>query len=185
MTKEKLRRRMEDLRARLNTAERRAASVRAQEALMASRQWACASSVALYMPIRGEMDTSLLLETAWKEGRKVCLPRVVDKRQRQMRFVWCDSMAQLHPGAWGILEPDGETALEADLMIAPGMAFDFQGWRLGYGGGCYDRYLSANPAFAALRAGLCFSFQIVDHVPHDSFDQRVAAICCEDGLIWT
>ena len=77
----------------------------------------------------------------------------------------------LQLGAYGLLEPTGElfTVYDTiDVAIVPGMAFDAEGYRLGRGKGYYDRFLARVPYL--YKIGLCFSWQMVDKVPHDKHD---------------
>jgi 5-formyltetrahydrofolate cyclo-ligase len=72
--------------------------------------------------------------------------------------------------------------MRLDLLITPGLAFDHGGFRLGYGGGFYDRFVHRTRA-EALRVGIAFSIQIVDEVPHGPSDQRIDRIVTEDRTV--
>lgn len=171
---------------------RRAHGQAAQRALLASDVWANARRVALYMPVRAEIDTSLLLEDAWARGIQVLLPRCVPHVPGQMDFLFCAERDCLRAGLWGILEPgpqcpalpwDGSEG-SPDVVVIPALAYDVRGYRLGYGGGYYDRALS-QPAFAASHSvGLCYAALCLPQVPTESWDQPVKALCTEEGLRW-
>lgn len=164
----------------------------AQRALLDDVQWKAAGQVALYMPIRGEMDTAVLLQDAWARKVQVLLPRCRLGEQGRMDFVICGGYEQLRPGVYGILEPAPECAalpwdvrcLCPDVAVIPGLAFDAQGFRLGYGGGYYDRALE-HACFARTRTvGLCANACYTQQLPRQSWDKSVNAICTEGGLQW-
>lgn len=170
----------------------RAQSLAAQSSLMLAPEWQQARQVALYMPIRGEMDTSLLLEEAWARKMQVLLPRCVPGAAGRMDFVPCQSRARLTQGVFGIWEPSPDCAplpwdkasLSPDLAVIPALAFDAQGFRLGYGGGYYDRALG-HVCFAQTRTvGLNYAACCVSPLPHQAWDFPVQAVCTEEGLKW-
>ena len=166
----------------------------ASEHVLASAAWREARTVALYVAVRGETDTSRLLESAWQEGKRVLLPLCDRSVRGRMRMIACSGKDSLVPGAYGIPEPvcsddDPGDALEngccPELIIVPGVAFDRKGTRLGQGGGYYDRLL-ALPGFAlTIRFGYAYAFQIVRHLPQDPWDLPMHALCTEQGLLWT
>ena len=107
---------------------------------------------------------------------------------RTLVFVRVERWQDLVRGRFDLLEPpSGGTAvsLEAeDAVVVPGVAFDARGWRLGRGGGYYDRtFPPGRPG--PLLIGAAFTRQRVEEVPHDSHDRSMDAIVTEDGLEWT
>ncbi|MDL2306900.1 5-formyltetrahydrofolate cyclo-ligase [Desulfovibrio sp. OttesenSCG-928-C06] len=159
MDKTQLRRAVLERRNALPEDEQRRLSLAAQERLLAGPLWQDAASVALYVAAKGEIQTGLLLENAWATGKFVFLPRVVRGQAGMMDFALCASPEQLQPGAFGIPEPDPQQCPACcfegmekgvcfdgahpvpDLFLIPGLAFDRNGGRLGWGGGYYDRFL--------------------------------------------
>lgn len=184
-----MRQSMRRLRAGQSAETACARSLMAQRRLMASALWKEARSVALYVGIRGELATGALLEAAWGQGYTVWLPRVRASSHGRMDFVACGSVEQLRPGPFGLREPyaalpgfgPGDAGFAPDLAVLPGMAFDRQGGRLGYGGGYYDRFLESG--MVCPRVGLCFDFQIVGALPLAPWDQRVHYLCTEERLL--
>ena len=81
----------------------------------------------------------------------------------------------------GILEPkDGEEVLDVDLTITPGLAFDKEGYRLGYGGGFYDKFFAK---VDTIRMGIGYSEQIVDEVVHEEYDKKLNYLLTDKGII--
>lgn len=135
--------------------------------------WQDAGTVLLYSALADEADTTLLLEEAEKAGKHILLPVVVEENLELREYTGPDNM---QPGAYGIMEPTGdlfphERFGEIDFVLVPGMAFDYQGNRLGRGKGYYDRLLPQIQH--AHFVGLCFPFQRVTYVPHGDYDVRI------------
>ncbi len=202
--KTELRAIMRNKRLALSPQERRALSEAAAGRLLVDAHWQRASCVALYIPVRGETDTSLLLEDAWKKRKRVLLPLCSPHVPGEMRLAPCAGPKELVPGPFQILQPlagEGYTVESGvlantestgsqsgsavpDVVILPGLAFDHKGLRLGMGGGYYDRLL-ALPAFAScLRIGLAYGFQVVEALPGQEWDILVHALCTEQGILW-
>ncbi|MDR0466730.1 MAG: 5-formyltetrahydrofolate cyclo-ligase [Deltaproteobacteria bacterium] len=164
----------------------------AQGHVLACSPWARARTVVLYMPIRKEMDTGLLRSRAKAEGKRVLLPRCVAGRRGELELVACDDETELAPGSYGILEPlPSLPAIDLDdpaqapqLLLAPCLAADRQGRRLGYGGGYYDRLLSRPALQTALCIALIYAVQFVDLLPAESWDARLHGVCTEGGILW-
>jgi 5-formyltetrahydrofolate cyclo-ligase len=188
-TKRALRLKMTEARLRLAPEEAERRGRDAQAALLASSAWAGARTVALYMPIRGETPTDMLFRQALAEGKNVVLPRCLPGGRGLMEFAPCPDPAELVPGVFGILEPPPARAPAdfsgggPELLVAPALACDFQGYRLGYGGGFYDRLLAGLGRQSAPRIGLIYAFQLVPRLPADVWDMRLHGVCTEDGLL--
>ena len=179
-------------RAMLAPEEAAGRSKDAQGCLLASSHWTSARIVMLYMPIRREVDTGLLCARAWAEGKRVLLPRCVAGRPGELDLVACRSAAELAPGAYGILEPlsslsaidPADPQQAPQLLIAPCLAVDRRGYRLGYGGGYYDRLLRLPALSMTLCLGLMYGMQLVDSLPVEHWDARLHGVCTEQGFIW-
>ena len=145
--------------------------------------WRSSSVIVLFATLPGEVDTRPLIERAWREGKQLLLPRMLEGRT--LEFAAVDDIGSLQPGRFGVLEPDlGCPVLQirADAIVfVPGCAFDREGGRLGRGSGYYDRALAAcgdasgRPRFV----GLGFERQIVPSVPMDSLDIRLDGVATE------
>lgn len=137
-----LRKQLLDTRERL--AENRAPTL--QDALLA-RLWSCVGPVqgqvlALYWPIRGEVPLGSLPQRWVEAGARLALP-VVDGPARPLRFVAWRPGDPMTPGAHGIPRPLADESLRPTVVLVPCLGFDARGYRLGYGGGYYDRTLAA------------------------------------------
>ena len=133
-----------------------------------------------YMPIRNEVDTLPILEEAFRLHKKIALPKVLSKTE--MQFFEVESLQELIPGAYGILEPQTEypAMAEEGLMLIPGACFDRELHRIGYGGGYYDRFLEAHPHFTTV--ALAFTLQCLEQIPWDSHDIRPEYLFTEQEI---
>ncbi len=152
------------------------ASTRLIHHLQASEVWQNASTVAGFLPMRGEPDLTALWQAAGASGKRVALPRVTETG---LQFHAAD-FDRLIPGAFGILEPHPDAPVIAaaaiDLFLVPGVAFDRQGGRLGMGKGHYDRSLSGS---SAPLVGIAWDWQIVAAVPREPHDVAMTMLCTE------
>ena len=127
-----------------------------------------AGSLYAYLSFNQEVRTNPIIERAWAGGKRVAVPKVIGK---EMVFIWLTNFDQLGPGYYGITEPieDGPVADDTHaLVLMPGLAFDPEGHRVGYGGGFYDRFLEKEPEHPLV--ALCFDFQMFDHLEVESHD---------------
>lgn len=184
-----LRDRMRKLRRELACEERERLSRLACQRLMSSRLWRESDIVCLFVSLAEEISTWPLLTEAWSESKELYLPKISPYEKGSMDFYKCSSRHELVEGKFGLLEPqEGQPVALASgpaLLIAPGLAFDRTGRRLGYGGGYYDRYLNNFPQRIKVRMGLAFSFQLLETAPGDEHDQKMDCLCTEEGLIWS
>lgn len=128
-----------------------------------------------YVNFRSEVSTQEILRAALAEGKIAAVPKV---EHGQMQFYKIRENSSWYFGAYGILEPESEeTIAEPGFMLLPGLSFDLQGRRLGYGGGYYDRYLAAHPM--NYKMAICYSSQLTNNVPVDACDQKVDGIITE------
>lgn len=126
-----------------------------------------AKQILVYADYNHEVMTGFLIEEAWKAGKEVAVPKVDGK---DMIFYKLTDFSQLEPGYFGIPEPARGEIVEWEdaLMIMPGVAFDKNNHRVGYGGGFYDRYLEKHPDLKRIAAA--FEFQILSEVPTEPTD---------------
>lgn len=139
--------------------------------------WKLASTIAITISKRPEVDTWQMIRKAWGQGKRVVVPKCVPK-SRTMDFHVLTQFSQLESVYYGLLEPIvSETTKvkpdEIDLVIVPGLAFSKTGYRLGFGGGYYDRFL-AN--YQGNTVSLAFENQIVAGIPIEDHDIPVSKI---------
>jgi 5-formyltetrahydrofolate cyclo-ligase len=127
-----------------------------------------------FSPIADEFRVWPLLRRLAGEGHRLALPVMQGKAKPLLFRAWAPGDA-MDKAVWSIAEPKPDKpALDPDVLIVPVLAFDRAGWRLGYGGGFYDRSLRDLRARKAIVAvGLAFDEQQVDAVPHLDYDERL------------
>lgn len=168
---------------------RQTAEYEIQAGLLEGKALQAANTVFLYASVSGEVSTQKLIKELLDAGRQVALPKVEGEN---MNFYLIESVKELLPGYAGILEPAASAErlrypTEQDVMLLPGVAFDREGNRLGYGKGYYDRYLSyiANRGGGMpCSIGICFACQIEeDRLPIQEGDRQVNAVITEAGVL--
>ena len=170
--KQRLRREMLRLRKEMPAAQRTAADAVIAERVLSDRAFQCAETVLLYAAMPHEVGTARLIGACLSAGKTLGLP-VCDTAAHTMQFYRLSDTAELSAGAYGIpvppvsearlLEPEQNT-----LMLVPMLCFDSEGYRLGAGGGFYDRYFAAHPGLQ--RLGLCYAACRIPLLPHDRYD---------------
>ncbi|QGY39153.1 5-formyltetrahydrofolate cyclo-ligase [Pseudodesulfovibrio cashew] len=185
--KERLRRRLIDKRLLLSESDRQERSDRALEFVRALPEWLEAAEVLLYWPVRGEVNVRPLLDELWERGARVLLPRCRPERNGEMDIACAVCRDDLAPGPFAIMEPDATKCPAMseccpDLALIPGIGFDRRGFRLGFGGGYYDRLLANGAMQATLTIGMGYEFQLVDRIPTEEWDMPVKAVCTDEEL---
>ncbi|MBP3683896.1 MAG: 5-formyltetrahydrofolate cyclo-ligase [Oscillospiraceae bacterium] len=141
-----------------------------------SEAYKSARTIYGYLPYNQEVRTVPMLEQALKDGKRVAVPKCYGD---EMRFIYMDDLSKVEKGYANIPEPiaDGPIADdETALVLMPGLAFDPQGHRIGYGGGFYDKFLSAEPNHPTL--ALCYEFQMLPALETEEHDIPV------DTVLW-
>ena len=143
-----------------------------------------ARQVLLYLSKGSEVDTWKVFARALAEGKEVYAPRCLDG-EGTMGFFQVTSPQELLQGRFGLWEPDPRSCApwrrrEGALCLVPGIAFDRQGYRLGYGKGYYDRFLAS---FSGTAAGLCFRELALERLPRGPQDRRVDVLVTEAGVL--
>ena len=126
------------------------------------------NSIAIYSSMRSEVDTKELINESLSLGKKVLLPRIINKNK--MIFIEINDNTVYERNSFGVLEPIGEECNDIDLIIVPGVAFDKDNNRLGYGRGYYDKYLKDKDLY---KIGICYQEQLVDLLPVDKYDIKM------------
>lgn len=176
MDKTALRKQIREKKRAMTPEQIRQASDDLGRQFLQSPLYRAAKTVYGYLPYNQEVRTVPMLEQALRDGKRVAVPKVYGD---EMKFIYLEDLTQVEKGYSGIPEPilDGPVADdETALVLMPGLAFDPQGHRIGYGGGFYDRFLSQEPEHPTL--ALCYDFQVFDHLDTEQFDIPV------DCVLW-
>ncbi|WP_461832652.1 5-formyltetrahydrofolate cyclo-ligase [Aquifex sp.] len=178
MLKERLRRKILDKRIALSEEERGLLSRKIAENLRSIPEYKRAKTVLLYCPVKGEPDlTTLFSELINRDA--LILPKVKGKT---LELYKVNTLSCLKKGSFGIPEPEeGEKVSpdEVELFVVPGVVFDKEGYRLGFGKGYYDRLLRG---VKSPKVGVAYSFQVIDKLPRDPWDIPVDIIITEKNI---
>ncbi len=181
-TKQDIRKQMLCARDRLTESERETYSDRITRRVVSHPLFEQAEEIWCYVSFQTEVCTDQILRAARKAGKKTAVPKVTGKRK--MEFYYIESLDDLKPGAFGILEPKESAKAayccrrENDILIlVPGVSFDLSGRRIGYGGGFYDAYLQK--AGEVHTIGLAFEVQMTDQIPAEAHDIRMEYVMTE------
>ncbi|MBQ3490102.1 MAG: 5-formyltetrahydrofolate cyclo-ligase [Clostridia bacterium] len=154
--------------------------------ILSSAAYRYADVLLLYYPVRGEVDVFPLMEAAIASGKKVAFPRCCEQ-DHTMIFHYVSSSGDFEKGAYGLREPfsslpafdpltDGGQNV---LCIVPAVVYDRKGYRIGYGGGYYDRFFGV---FKPASIGVAYEEFIVKNVPHGRYDISVDVVVSERGI---
>jgi 5-formyltetrahydrofolate cyclo-ligase len=167
----------------MNLAEVSNKSKLIQENLITDPEFIRAKSIGLYLPIGSEVETSCIITQVLNLGMILLLPRIVD---HDLQYHIVDQKDfdkdMFDTNKFGIKEPKLQNSSVdfMDILIIPGIVFDNYGYRIGYGYGYYDRYIS-NKKFSKC-IGLAFDFQFIkSHLPVFSYDQKIDLLITESG----
>ena len=177
MDKKALREHIRQLKRQMTPQQIEEAGARLADMFTALPAYQQAQTIYGYMPYNQEVRTIPILEQALRNGKRVAVPKVYGD---EMRFIYVTDLEAMEKSSYGIPEPiaDGPVAADPDaLVLMPGLAFDQQGHRIGYGGGFYDKFLEQEPNHPKI--ALCYGFQVLPSIETDVFDIPV------DQVIWT
>ena len=182
-----LRNEMKAARQALSKAEVRRRSTMIAQRLVELEVFRAARTVMLYLPVRNEADTALALKQCLNGGKVLVLPRMDYERDQIVAHRVRDLAGELVLGRMDLLEPDPACTEavapgEVDLVAVPGLAFDRQGNRIGWGRGYYDAFL-ATVGPHACRVGLAYEFQLVEAIEHDGHDVAMDRVVTEDTAL--
>lgn len=176
MNKQELRKSIREQKRAMTPAEIEVRSQRLGELFAESEAYRNAKTIYGYMPYNQEVRTVPMLERALRDGKRVAIPKCYGQ---EMRFIFMEDLSRVEKGYAGIPEPIADEPVADDktaLVLMPGLAFDPQGHRIGYGGGFYDRFLAYEPNHPTL--ALCYDFQMLPHLETEEFDIPV------DTVLW-
>lgn len=154
------------------------------ERFLALSSYRYADTLLLYYPLKNEIDTRIIALDALAKGKKVAFPRCIENNEMVYHYV--TSLDDLESGKYGINEPKKDLPLYSpspsghSVCVLPAIIYDKRGYRLGYGKGYYDRFLSS---FKGTKAGLIYSDFLIDKIPYGRFDLKSDVVITEKGVI--
>lgn len=152
--------------------------------LYKDEDWLKADVIGITISKEPEVDTYQIIRKAWEAGKKVVVPKCNPKK-KTLSFRKIREFSQLESVFYGLLEPIIEQTMEVkpediDLLFVPGLAYTREGFRLGFGGGYYDRYLTN---YEGKTLSLAFHFQVIPQFPIEKHDIPVSKIITNDEVI--
>lgn len=151
---------------------------RIQQRFLQSAAFHSAGCLALYSAINNEVCTEEVAWCALDSGKRLVYPKV---RGEALEFVVIKTLEDLKPGYLGVLEPTGAELVlpgDIDVLVVPGVAFDLNGYRLGYGRGYYDRTLAACRR-SCLKVGFAYEMQLAESLPIETHDEALSVLVTE------
>lgn len=176
MDKKELRRTIRERKRAMTEEEIVRRSEKLGQLFAQSDAYQAAKTIYGYLPYNQEVRTVPMLEQALKDSKRVAVPKVYGD---EMKFLYLDDLTKVEKGYAGIPEPIADEPVADDttaLVLMPGLAFDPQGHRIGYGGGFYDKFLAAEPNHPTL--ALCYEFQMLPLLDTEEHDIPV------DTVLW-
>ena len=155
--------------------------------LFACKELSVCRDVMFYLSFGNEVRTDEMIKRSLENHQRVYVPRLVKRERRLEVCELADMDQEFELGSYDIREPSGLNIrvvppTKIDAVIAPGLAFDYSGRRVGFGGGYFDWFLK-KLSEGALRLAVAYGFQVVDSVPQDPWDERVQKIFTENDTI--
>lgn len=154
----------------------------AQNIFLESEQYKKAKSVMLYMPLGNEVSTFEIINDGIKQGKNILVP-ITDKDTFEISAYRITEDTEFEKGTFSVSEPKEKESFDAseiDVVLVPGIAFDRDGGRIGFGKGCYDKFLKG---IKAVKIGFCYDFQLVSHIETESKDVNMDYIITEKEFI--
>ncbi len=181
--KTKLRNRAKQIRIDMGVQKKSAADDKICNRLTALWTFRQANAIFVYMSTPIEVDTVEIIKKAWELGKTVAVPRCI-KNTRDMDFFEITSFDEVERGTFGVLEPVPDKCKKAvadnnTLCIVPALMLDKEGYRLGYGKGYYDRFLSKFPGRII---GICYADCVAEKIPHGKFDKKLSMFITEKKI---
>lgn len=177
--KREIRKKYKTARNQMNEQQVSVLSEKICKYVMESDIFQCAEYILAYYPLGNEADVRRIVETAWEMGKHVAFPKVFGD---SMAYFETRDFSELHPGTFGVMEPEEtkEVSWEQALILTPGVAFDRNGNRMGFGKGYYDKYLSGYPECVTI--GVAYDMQMAEEIPVEETDVPLDFMVTELGM---
>lgn len=175
LLKKELRKRIQNKRNSLQIRDRKKRSKIIAEKFFGTAYYNNSNNILIFYPFRSEIDVTIIIRQALENKKNIILPRIHDQ---ELKLFYVDNLKkQLESGTHGIMEPiiglcRPAKISDIDLVVVPGISFDKNLNRLGYGGGYYDKLLLHIPE-GVKKIALCFDIQVVDSIPVSEHDIKV------------
>ncbi|MBP2078189.1 5-formyltetrahydrofolate cyclo-ligase [Oceanobacillus polygoni] len=184
MDKTKLRKETINRLKNLPIDEKKQIEMEIMERLLSSELWTNAETIGITMAQNFEWATEPIIEAGWKQKKRMVVPKCIPA-DKQLDFYEISSFDQLEAVYFNLLEPKPDQSRFVqkkgiDLLIVPGILFDRSGYRIGFGGGYYDRFLVD---FNQKTASLCSGDQLVDQIPKEKYDLPVQYVITNKEII--
>jgi 5-formyltetrahydrofolate cyclo-ligase len=180
--KRKLRKRVIEERLQLIPEKVKQKSDKIMSTLFSTDDYKKANVVMFYVDMRNEVMTKTAINKAIAEGKRVVVPRV--KKGYGLLAIEIQSLEELSPGTFGVMEPPEKEEIvlkDIDIVVVPGVAFDKNGYRIGYGAGYYDNFLPRLKSDAK-KIAVAFELQLRESIPTESHDVKMDMIITEQGI---
>ena len=177
--KKEIRKRYKMLRNGMSEIEVKEKSDRICQNIISSNLFQQAEKILAYAPLGNEVDIRSVIEEGWRQQKRIAFPKVFGET---MRYFEISSFSELEEGTFHVMEPVETNPIdwEEALVLVPGVAFDFQGNRMGYGKGYYDRFLEGKPDCKKL--GVAYEVQVADQLPTEENDLPMEYLVTEKGV---
>lgn len=186
--KTELRKKYKLLRDSVPNDKRHKLSQKIAENLFKTDFWKNIDCLTCFVSFGSEVETHSIISAALKQEKKIFVPKINLSTDEIEFFQITDFDKDLKMGSYGILEPSTTNISSVDsnipnLHIIPGLVFDKNGFRIGYGKGYYDKFLK-NVSPYAVKIALAFEFQIVEYLPHTTNDIPVDVLITENDILF-
>jgi 5-formyltetrahydrofolate cyclo-ligase len=187
--KQALRRRLLNRRNSLASETIEQLSLQISGRLFELQEFQSATTVSTYLNMGSEVSTSQIVSRCISSGKRVIVPVTNRARKRLIFSEIKDIGKELELGTFGIREPRPEFLRpvpleEAQIVLVPAIAWDYRGYRIGYGGGYYDRTINSLHT-PLVMIGLGYEFQIIERIPNNRYDRRVNKLVTERRVVNT
>ena len=181
--KKELREKYKALRAEISREQKALLDEQVFHAFTNSLSYKHSKSIIIYVSREDEVGTFAIINKAFEDNKKVAVPLCVPKTFA-LEFYEIENLSDLENGHYNILEPNKDKCekinpFDFDICVVPGVCFDFEGYRIGFGKGYYDRFLEN---FKGIKAGLSYSFLMQKRLPRGRFDKNIEIIATEKGV---
>lgn len=185
MTKQDIRKLIKEQKSQLDLSQIRRDSDAIINQLYKTSSYIQCNQLFCYVSFNQEVITRDIIQAALFQKKKTAVPKIVGD---EMKFFYIESLEELEPGILGILEPVTKSEAvpskdECNLVIVPGLAFDRNRNRIGYGKGYYDRFFLKQKEALLRKTALAYDFQIVDSLPVNNYDEKVDQIITQSRII--